>query len=109
MILGAAGVLDGRLATTRRHAVGAETASPLDLLGRGGAVATTVATVVDAGIVTGGGVSLAIDATLYLLGRLYGEEAAQEVARVIEYEHAYAANREALGIVRPTGITPAAP
>ena len=99
MILGAAGVLNGRRATTRRHAVGAETASPLELLGRSGAVKTTVATVVDAGIVTGGGVSLAIDATLYLLGRLYGEDAAQEIARVTEYDRAYAANRAALGIV----------
>ena len=49
--------------------------------------------------VTGGGVSLAIDATLYLLGRLYGEDAAQEIARVTEYDRAYAANRAALGIV----------
>ena len=106
MILGAAGVLDGRLATTRRHAVGAEPSSPLDLLGRGGAVRTTVATVVDAGVVTGGGVSLAIDATLYLLGRLYGEDAAQDIGRVIEYDRAYAANRDALGIAR---ASPAAP
>ena len=98
MILSAAGVLDGRLATTRRHAVGAETAAPLDLLGRGGAVNTTVAAVVDAGIVTGGGVSLAIDATLYILGRLYGEDAVQEIARVIEYDRAYAANWAALGV-----------
>jgi transcriptional regulator GlxA family with amidase domain len=99
MILGAAGVLDGRLATTRRHAVGVEDVAPLDLLGRSGAVRTTIAQVVDAGVVTGGGVSLAIDATLYLLGRIYGEAAAAEVARVIEYDRAYAANRAALGVV----------
>lgn len=100
MILGAAGVLDGRLATTRRHAVGAESTSPLELLGRSGTVKTTVATVVDAGVVTGGGVSLAIDATLYLLGCLYGEDACQEIAKVIEYDRAYAANRMALGMIR---------
>ena len=47
---------------------------------------------------TGGGVSLAIDTTLYLLGRLYGEDAAAEVARVIEYDRAFAANRAALGL-----------
>jgi transcriptional regulator GlxA family with amidase domain len=99
MILGASGVLDGRLATTRRHAVGAEAVAPLEMLGRDGAVRTTVASVVDAGVVTGGGVSLAIDATLYLLGRIYGEDAAAEVARVIEYDRAYAANRAALGFV----------
>jgi transcriptional regulator GlxA family with amidase domain len=99
MILGASGVLDGRLATTRRHAVGAEAEPPLTLLGRSGAVQTTVASVVDAGVVTGGGVSLAIDTTLYLLGRLYGADAAADVARVIEYDRAYAANRAALGVV----------
>jgi transcriptional regulator GlxA family with amidase domain len=100
MLLGASGVLDGRLATTRRHAVGAEAVAPLELLGRREAVRTTVAAVVDAGVVTGGGVSLAIDATLYLLGRIYGEDAAAEVARIIEYDRAYAANRAALGLIR---------
>lgn len=99
MILGASGVLDGRTATTRRHAVGAEAAAPLELLGRSGAVRTIAAQVVDCGIVTGGGVSLAIDATLYLLGRIYSEPAAAEVAGVIEYDRAYAANRIALGTV----------
>jgi transcriptional regulator GlxA family with amidase domain len=98
MILGAAGVLDGLMATTRRRAVGVESCSPLALLGRNGRVQTVVAAIVDAGVVTGGGVSLAIDATLYLLGRLYGAEAADEVARVIEYDRARAANRTALGV-----------
>ena len=99
MILAAAGLLDGRAATTRRHALGAETAAPLDLLGRDGTVRTTVAQLVDAGVVTGGGVSLAIDTTLYLLGRIYGSAAAADVARAIEYDRAYAANRVALGLV----------
>lgn len=97
MILKASGVLDGRVATTRRHAAGEEAVAPLELLGRSGAVRTAVAQVVDAGVVTGGGVSLAIDTTLYLLGRIYGPDAAAEVARVIEYDRAYAANRAALG------------
>jgi transcriptional regulator GlxA family with amidase domain len=100
MILGAAGVLDGLLATTRRSAVGTETEAPLTLLGRSGAVRTVVASVVDAGVVTGGGVSLAIDATLYLLGRIYGVDAAEDVARVIEYDRAFEANRAALGVVQ---------
>ena len=107
MVLGAAGLLDGRLATTRRHAVGAETAAPLTILGSGlgsgRLVRTVAAAVVDDGVVTGGGVSLAIDATLYLLGRLYGEDAAEEVAAVMEYDRAYAANRAALGVVRGGG------
>jgi transcriptional regulator GlxA family with amidase domain len=97
LILAAAGVLDGRTATTRRRAVGQETVAPLDLLGRGGAITAHAAQVVDCGVVTGGGVSLAIDATLYLLGRLYGTAAADEVARAIEYDRAYEANRAALG------------
>jgi transcriptional regulator GlxA family with amidase domain len=112
MILGAAGLLNGRQATTRRHAVGTEPAAPLEELGRTGAIRTIVASVVDAGVVTGGGVSLAIDVTLYLLGRLYGQDAAAEVARTIEYDRAYAANRDALGIVVYPGMTqisPAAP
>jgi transcriptional regulator GlxA family with amidase domain len=98
LILAAAGVLDGRAATTRRRAAGQEAAAPLDLLARGGAITPRVAQVVDCGVVTGGGVSLAIDATLYLLGRLYGTDAAEEVARVIEYDRAYAANQAALGL-----------
>jgi transcriptional regulator GlxA family with amidase domain len=78
MILAAAGCLEGRLATTRRHAAGQEDRAPLARLGAGG-VQTRTALVVDDGIVTGGGVSLAIDTTLY--------------------DRAFAANRAALGIV----------
>ena len=87
------------MATTRRQAVGSETQSPLTLLGADGTVTTRVAQVVDDGVVTGGGVSLAIDATLYLLGRLYGPDAMHEVARAIEYDRAYAANLAGLGAV----------
>jgi transcriptional regulator GlxA family with amidase domain len=98
LILGAAGVLDGRAATTRRLAVGAETQAPLALLARHAGVRPVVAAVADDGVVTGGGVSLAIDATLYLLGRLYGPDAMDDVAGVIEYDRALAANRAALGV-----------
>ena len=42
--------------------------------------------------------SLASDATLYLAGRLYGQAAQGEVARVIEYDRAWEANRQALSI-----------
>jgi len=48
-------------------------------------------------MVTSGGVSLAIDGTLYLIGRQYGEDVRDEIARVIEYDRAFAANRAALG------------
>jgi transcriptional regulator GlxA family with amidase domain len=99
LILAAAGLLHGRKATTRRHSVGQETEAPLDRLARGGSIRAIAASVVDDAVVTGGGVSLAIDATLYLLGRIYGQDAAIEVATIIEYDRAYAANQEALGIV----------
>jgi transcriptional regulator GlxA family with amidase domain len=101
LILDAAGLLDGHAATTRRHASGAETIAPLDRLAANATIRARTAAVVDDGVVTGGGVSLAIDATLYLLGRLYGEAAAAEIAAVIEYDRAFAANRAALGIIRP--------
>jgi transcriptional regulator GlxA family with amidase domain len=99
LILGAAGLLDGKPATTRRHAVGTETESPLTLLARYGAI-TREAQLVDAAgtPATGGGVSLAHDLTLHLIGRLYGPDARDEVARTIEYDRAFAANRAALGV-----------
>lgn len=100
LILGAAGLLDGRAATTRRAAVGTEAESPLVALRAvAPSSAPRVALVVDAGVVTSGGVSLAIDGTLYLIGRIYGEDAREEVARAIEYDRAWAANRAALGVV----------
>lgn len=101
LILAAAGALDGRHATTRRMAVGSETASPLSLIGQyaGTALPQVGLVVEDGGVVTSGGVSLAIDGTLYLIGRLYGTPAREAVAKVIEYDRAFAANRDALGIV----------
>lgn len=101
LILAAAGALDGHRITTRRSAVGAEAKSPLGLIAgmASGATPVTAAVVEDRGIVTGGGVSLAIDATLHLIGRLYGEAARDEVAQIIEYDRAFAANRAALGHV----------
>lgn len=78
--------------------MGAEAESPLALLAGMGALARP-AQVVDDGVgpASAGGVSLAIDGTLHLVGRLYGEAARDAVARVIEYDRAFAANRAALG------------
>lgn len=101
LILAASGALDGRRITTRRRAVGAETDAPLSLIAglAAGSEPVAAALVEDRGIVTGGGVSLAIDATLHIIGRLYGAEARDEVAALIEYDRAFAANRAALGHV----------
>jgi transcriptional regulator GlxA family with amidase domain len=99
LILGAAGLLDGRRATTRRTAIGAEAEAPLARLAQMGADARVAQLVDTGGPVTGGGVSLAHDLTLHLIGRLYGAAARDEVARLIEYDRAFAANRAALGIV----------
>lgn len=103
LILAAAGTLDGLRATTRRAAAGAETTSPLAEMTRLAPTARpeTALLVEDRGVLTSGGVSLAIDGTLYLIGRLYGEEARDAVARLIEYDRAFAANEAALGIVLP--------
>jgi len=99
LILGAAGLVDGRKATTRRAAIGAEAQAPLALLAGLGAEARVVQIVDAGGPVTGGGVSLAHDLTLHLIGRLYGATERDEVARLIEYDRAFAANQSALGIV----------
>jgi transcriptional regulator GlxA family with amidase domain len=101
LILAAAGTLDGLRATTRRAAVGAETASPLELIPSyaKGAQPQESLVVEDHGVVTSGGVSLAIDGTLYLIGRIYGEDSRDAVAKVIEYDRAFEANRRALGIL----------
>lgn len=100
LILAAAGSLDRRMATTRRAAVGAEAIAPLDLLTTmADRVSPRVAAIVDDTVVTGGGVSLAIDTTLYLIGKLYGQDACHDVARLIEYDRALAANAKALGVV----------
>ena len=101
MILAAAGLLDGRPATTRRHGVNGENTPLQRLRGEFGNVQAVEALVVDSDdVVTGGGVSLGIDTMLYLLGRLYGESKADDVARLLEYDRARAANMAGLPIHR---------
>ncbi len=93
MILAASGILDGLPATTKRNVVGSEE-PPLDVLRRDyPGVMAQEASLVDAGpVVTGGGVSLCIDATLHILERTLGPAVASETARIIEYDRARAAN-----------------
>ena len=95
MILGASGVLDGRPATTKREVVPPETPPIEAMRTRHPRIDVREASLVNAGpVITGGGVSLCIDAMLHLLGRLYGDGVAKETARILEYERAWSANRE---------------
>lgn len=101
LILAAAGILDGRTATTKREILKGET-SPAELLAKISGVDVVNASVVDQGtVVTGGGVTLCIDTTLHLLQRYFGETTARDVARILEYARAWKANGEALPAIVP--------
>jgi transcriptional regulator GlxA family with amidase domain len=94
MILAASGVLDNVPATTKRAVVPPEV-SPLGRMSEMyPAIDVREAPIVDAGsVVTGGGVSLCIDTTLYLIAKMVGEDVADKTARILEYERAREANR----------------
>jgi len=96
MILAASGLLAGKQATTKRRIVEPEK-SPLGLLeAMYPDIDVVEAAFIDSGnVATGGGVSLCIDATLHLLKRFCSEEVANETARIIEYDRAFAANATA--------------
>lgn len=101
MILAASGLLDGYKATTKREIAGAEV-SPVNLMRERHPLIDVQdsASLVDCGrVITGGGVTLGIDATLHLLARLLGEEVANETARIMEYSRAWRVNREALPVI----------
>ena len=101
MILAAAGILDGCKATTKREIAGAEV-PPVQIMRERHPLidVTESASLVDCGrVVTGGGVTLGIDATLHLLARLLGEDVANETARIMEYSRAWRANRDALPVI----------
>jgi putative intracellular protease/amidase len=78
LILAAAGLLEGRRATSHWLA--------LEELGRLGAVAVSDRVVFDGKIVTAAGVSAGIDMALALAARIAGEEVAQAIQLSIEYD-----------------------
>jgi transcriptional regulator GlxA family with amidase domain len=96
MILAASGVLDDGPATTKREVVPPEK-SPLEVMrATYPQIDVREAMLVDrgGGLVTGGGVSLCIDTTLYLIAGMLGQHVADETARIMEYQRAWQANRE---------------
>jgi transcriptional regulator GlxA family with amidase domain len=101
MILAASGILNDGPATTKREVVAPEI-SPLEVMRNlYPRVDVREAMLVDRSgrLVTGGGVSLCIDTTLHLLAIMLGERVADETARIMEYQRAWRANREAFAPV----------
>jgi putative intracellular protease/amidase len=78
LVLAAAGLLDGVRATTFW--------AERELLASLGAVPVTDRIVEEGKIITAAGVSAGIDMALYLVQRIYGDEAAQAVQLGIEYD-----------------------
>jgi transcriptional regulator GlxA family with amidase domain len=101
MILAASGALDGGPATTKIEVVPGETPPIAVMRETCPAIDVREAMLVERpdGVVTGGGVTLCIDTTLYLLSQLLGEHVADETARIMEYSRAWRANREAFAPV----------
>lgn len=100
MILGASGLLDGRAATTKREVVPPEVPPIERLRALYPLIDVREASLVDADrVITGGGVSLCIDAMLHLLMRLFGRDMADETARILEYQRAWSANLKQFPVV----------
>lgn len=78
LILGAAGILDGRPATTHWIAY--------DELATHGASPTEQRVVIDGKVATAAGVSAGIDLALTLVGKHWGDEVAQGIQLGIEYD-----------------------
>ncbi|MET4697169.1 cyclohexyl-isocyanide hydratase [Constrictibacter sp. MBR-5] len=78
LVLGAAGLLKGKRATTHWGAI-----EQLALLG---AIPTPERVVVDGNTVTGAGVTSGIDFGLAVVAKLHGEEKAREIQLQIEYD-----------------------
>lgn len=77
LILGAAGLLRGRRATTHWLS--------LDLLERCGATAVPARVVRDGHVITGGGVTAGIDFALAVAAEVAGQDAAETIQLIVEY------------------------
>jgi transcriptional regulator GlxA family with amidase domain len=101
MILAASGVLDGGPATTKREVVPPETPPISVMRDSYPQIDVREAMLVEGpkGVVTGGGVTLCIDTTLFLIADLLGNHVADETARILEYSRAWRANRAAFAPV----------
>jgi transcriptional regulator GlxA family with amidase domain len=97
MLLGASGLLDGKKATTRQRGVEGEL-SPVTRMGNMfPEVEVLHSSLVDENtLVTGGGVCLCIDMVLHLIAKKLGEQVANDLAVLMEYERAWKVNKEAL-------------
>jgi transcriptional regulator GlxA family with amidase domain len=79
MLLAAAGLVEGRPATTHHSAIE-------DLRAAGAQVVEGARFVDDGDIVTAGGVTSGLDLALHIVGKVAGSSVAERVAREIEYE-----------------------
>ncbi|TDR94969.1 DJ-1/PfpI family protein [Enterovirga rhinocerotis] len=80
LVLGAAGLLKGRRATSHWSA--------RELLARFGAIPTAERVVIDGNVITGGGVTAGIDFALRIAAELHGDAVAQATQLQIEYDPA---------------------
>jgi cyclohexyl-isocyanide hydratase len=78
LVLGAAGLLKGKRATTHWTA--------LDMLAAFGATPVAERTVIDGNLITGGGVTAGIDFALKVVAETAGEEVAKTIQLSIEYD-----------------------
>lgn len=101
MILAASGALDGKQATTRCRGVPGENLPVKRMAENFPAIEVLDGMMlVDQGkVITGGGVCLCIDMMLHLIERHLGSKLAHDLAHMLEYDRAWAANKAALGQV----------
>ncbi|TAK12725.1 MAG: DJ-1/PfpI family protein [Anaerolineae bacterium] len=80
LVLAAAGLLDGKEATTHHENLGM-----LQDLIKGGTVRPDLRYVEQGNIITSGGISAGIDVSLHVVEKLLGKEAARKTAEYMEY------------------------